>query len=57
MLIAEEVKDMAAALMLADLVVAPYLEPAVYNRVIIEAQALGRPVVASTGASSSHRLT
>ena len=46
-LMAEEVKDMAAALMLADLVVAPYLEPATYNRVIIEAQALGRPVVAS----------
>ncbi len=46
-LIAEEVKDMAAALMLADLIVAPYLEPATYNRVIIEAQALGRPVVAS----------
>lgn len=46
-LIAEEVKDMAAALMLADLIVAPYLEPATYNRVMIEAQALGRPVVAS----------
>ncbi|WP_374381122.1 glycosyltransferase [Dongia sp.] len=46
-LIAEEVKDMSAALMLADLIVAPYLEPATYNRVIIEAQALGRPVVAS----------
>lgn len=46
-LIADEVKDMAAALMLADLIVAPYLEPATYNRVIIEAQALGRPVVAS----------
>ena len=46
-LMAEEVKDMAAALMLADLIVAPYLEPATYNRVIIEAQALGRPVVAS----------
>nr|WP_298685527.1 glycosyltransferase [uncultured Dongia sp.] len=46
-LMADEVKDMAAALMLADLIVAPYLEPATYNRVIIEAQALGRPVVAS----------
>ncbi|MBL8709814.1 MAG: glycosyltransferase, partial [Rhodospirillaceae bacterium] len=40
-------KDMPAALMLADLIVAPYLEAATYNRVIIEAQALGRPVVAS----------
>jgi glycosyltransferase involved in cell wall biosynthesis len=55
-LIAEEVKDMAAALMLADLVVAPYLEPAVYNRVIIEAQALGRPVVASDFANAREVL-
>lgn len=46
-LVAEEVRDMPAALMLADLIVAPYLEPATYNRVLIEAQALGRPVVAS----------
>lgn len=46
-LIAEDVRDMPAALMLADLIVAPYLEPATYNRVLIEAQALGRPVVAS----------
>ncbi|MBL8709813.1 MAG: glycosyltransferase, partial [Rhodospirillaceae bacterium] len=46
-LMADEVKDMPAALMLADLIVAPYLEAATYNRVIIEAQALGRPVVAS----------
>lgn len=36
-LIADEVRDMPAALMLADLIVAPYLEPATYNRVIIEA--------------------
>ena len=46
-LIADDIRDMPAALMLADLVVAPYLEPATYNRVLIEAQALGRPVVAS----------
>lgn len=55
-LIAEEVKDMAAALMLADLLVAPYLEPATYNRVIIEAQALGRPVVASDFANAREVL-
>lgn len=55
-LIAEEVKDMAAALMLADLIVAPYLEPATYNRVIIEAQALGRPVVASDFANAREVL-
>jgi glycosyltransferase involved in cell wall biosynthesis len=46
-MLAEECRDMAAALMLADVVVAPYLEPATYNRVVIEAQALGRPVVAT----------
>jgi len=43
----DECRDMPAALMLADLVLAPYLEPSTYNRVIIEAQALGRPLVAS----------
>ncbi|WP_374369452.1 glycosyltransferase [Dongia sp.] len=46
-LIAEDIRDMPAALMLADLIVAPYLEPATYNRILIEAQALGRPVVAA----------
>lgn len=46
-LIAEDVRDMPAAFMLADLIVAPYLEPATYNRVLIEAQALGRPVVST----------
>lgn len=46
-LIADDTRDMPAALMLADLIVAPYLEPATYNRILVEAQALGRPVVAS----------
>jgi len=46
-LVANETRDMPAALMLADVVAAPYLKPATYNRVICEAQALGRPVVAS----------
>lgn len=46
-LLAEECRDMPAALMLADLVVAPNLTPSVYNRVMIEAQALGRPLVAA----------
>ncbi len=44
-LLGDECRDMPAALMLADLVVAPYLTPSVYNRVALEAQALGRPVV------------
>jgi glycosyltransferase involved in cell wall biosynthesis len=46
-LLAEECRDMPAALMLADVVVAPYQEPGVHNRAIIEAMALGRPVVVS----------
>jgi glycosyltransferase involved in cell wall biosynthesis len=46
-LLAEECRDMPAALMLADVVVAPYLAPGVHNRAIIEAMALGRPVVVS----------
>lgn len=46
-LLAEECRDMPAALMLADLVAAPYLTPSTYNRVVIEAQALGRPLVVS----------
>ncbi|MDY0881789.1 glycosyltransferase [Dongia soli] len=45
--LADECRDMPAALMLADLVVAPYVEPSTYNRVIVEAQALGRPLIAS----------
>jgi glycosyltransferase involved in cell wall biosynthesis len=46
-LLADECRDMPAALMLADLVVGPYLTPSTYNRVVIEAQALGRPLVVS----------
>jgi glycosyltransferase involved in cell wall biosynthesis len=46
-LLAEECRDMPAALMLADVVVAPYAAPAIHNRAMIEAMALGRPVVAS----------
>jgi glycosyltransferase involved in cell wall biosynthesis len=45
--LADDCRDMPAALMLADLVVAPYLTPSTYNRVVIEAQALGRPLVVS----------
>jgi glycosyltransferase involved in cell wall biosynthesis len=46
-MLADECRDMPAALMLADLVVAPYLTPSTYNRVVIEAQALGRPLAVS----------
>ncbi|MGI4943042.1 MAG: glycosyltransferase family 4 protein [Janthinobacterium lividum] len=37
--------DMAAALMLADVVVSASLEPEGFGRTVIEAQAMGRPVV------------
>jgi glycosyltransferase involved in cell wall biosynthesis len=43
----EDCRDMPAALMLADVVVAPYHAPGAHNRAIIEAMALGRPVVGS----------
>ena len=39
--------DMPAALMLADLVVAPSVTPEAFGRVVIEAQAMARPVIAS----------
>ncbi|MBV1834639.1 glycosyltransferase family 4 protein [Novacetimonas pomaceti] len=37
--------DMPAAMMLADLVVVPSLRPEPFGRVVVEAQAMGRPVV------------
>ena len=39
--------DMPAAYMLSDVVVAPSTAPEAFGRVIVEAQAMGRPVVAS----------
>ncbi len=39
--------DMPAALMLADVVVHASTEPEAFGRVVIEAQAMGRPVIAS----------
>jgi len=47
--------DLPAAYMLADVVVVPSLKPEPFGRVLIEAQAMGRPVVAFNhgGASES----
>ena len=42
---AGEVDDMPAALALADVVVVPSLRPEPFGRVVVEAQAMGRPVV------------
>jgi len=44
----EECRDMAAAYMLADVVVSASTEPEGFGRVIVEAQAMGRPVVATS---------
>jgi glycosyltransferase involved in cell wall biosynthesis len=39
--------DMPAAFMAADIIVTPSIEPEAFGRVAVEAQAMGRPVVAS----------
>lgn len=41
------VADMPAALLLADVIVCPSLEPEAFGRTAAEAQAMGRPVIAS----------
>ena len=45
--IVEECRDMPAAYMLADVVVSASSDPEGFGRVIVEAQAMGRPVVAT----------
>jgi glycosyltransferase involved in cell wall biosynthesis len=45
--IVEDCRDMPAAYMLADVVVSASNEPEGFGRVIVEAQAMGRPVVAT----------
>ncbi len=45
--IVEECRDMPAAYMLADVVVSASSDPEGFGRVVIEAQAMGRPVVAT----------
>jgi len=47
MRIVEDCRDMAAAYMLADVVVSASTEAEGFGRVIVEAQAMGRPVVAT----------
>ena len=43
---APKTNDMPASLMLADVVVMPSIEPEPFGRVAVEAQAMGRPIVA-----------
>jgi glycosyltransferase involved in cell wall biosynthesis len=45
--IVEECRDMPAAYMLADVVVSASRDPEGFGRIIVEAQAMGRPVVAT----------
>ena len=45
--ILENCNDMAAAYKLADVVISPATEPEGFGRVIVEAQAMGRPVIAT----------
>ena len=45
--IVEDCRDMPAAFMLADVVVSASTDPEGFGRVIVEAQAMGRPVVAT----------
>jgi len=45
--VVDHCNDMPAAYMLADLVVSASIEPEAFGRVIVEAQALGRPVIAT----------
>jgi glycosyltransferase involved in cell wall biosynthesis len=42
-----ECRDMPAAYMLADVVVAPSTRPEAFGRTVVEAQAMGRPIIAS----------
>ena len=53
--------DMPAALMLADVVVNPSIQPEPFGRTVIEAQAMGRPVIVSdqggTAETVEHEVT
>jgi glycosyltransferase involved in cell wall biosynthesis len=50
--------DMPAAYAAADIVVVPYTSPPIYGRVVAEAQAMARPVIASSvGSLPEHMVT
>jgi glycosyltransferase involved in cell wall biosynthesis len=54
--IVEECRDMPAAYMLADVVVSASTDPEGFGRVVIEAQAMGRPVVATAHGGSCETI-
>lgn len=49
--------DMPAALMLADVAVSASIEPEAFGRVVVEAQAMGRPVVASAHGGAAETVS
>ena len=54
--IVEECRDMPAAYMLADVVVSASSDPEGFGRIVIEAQAMGRPVVATAHGGSCETI-
>ena len=53
----DDCADMAAAYMLADVVVSASVQPEGFGRVIIEAQAMGRPVIATAHGGAQETIT
>jgi glycosyltransferase involved in cell wall biosynthesis len=53
----DDCADMAAAYMLAHVVVSASTEPEGFGRVIIEAQAMGRPVIATAHGGAQETIT
>ncbi len=51
-----ECKDMPAAYLLADVVVSASQQPEAFGRVVVEAQAMGRPVVATNHGGSAETI-
>ena len=51
-----DTKDMAAAFMLADVVVSASTDPEAFGRIVVEAQAMGRPVIAPNHGAASETV-
>jgi glycosyltransferase involved in cell wall biosynthesis len=52
----DETRDMPAAFMLADVVISASTDPEAFGRVIVEAQAMGRPVIATDHGASRETI-
>ena len=55
--LAGQCDDMPAALMLADVIVCPSLKPEPFGRTVIEAQAMGKPVIAANHGGAAETIT